>query len=130
MFKILRSVLAVAAGYAVMVVLITLVQETWFGGVKFGESPTRVLVIAGFLTFVAAVIGGSTGSAIAGFRRAVPFVMGGMVVLETSVLIARGRVGGPLWFDILAAASLILGILLGGEAMRSYATRARTRTAS
>jgi hypothetical protein len=41
--------------------------------------------------------------------------MSGLVVLETTALLATGRVSGPLWFDILAAVSLIVAILVGAE---------------
>ncbi|MEE9534428.1 MAG: hypothetical protein V3W06_08405, partial [Acidimicrobiia bacterium] len=41
------------------------------------------------------------------------FVMAGLVVVETTVLLSTGGLSGPLWFDLLAALSLVIGILLG-----------------
>lgn len=115
MLKVIRGILAVVAGYAVMVVLITLVQVTWLGGVTFGESSLRVLLLAGVGTFLAAMIGGVIASAISGWRRIAPLVMCAVVIVETTTLVATGRIGGPLWFDLSGAASLLVGILLGAE---------------
>jgi len=52
--NLLRSLLAVVVGYLVLVVLITLVQEVWFGGVGFYKSSLTVLMVAGFFTFLSA----------------------------------------------------------------------------
>ena len=61
MRNLLRTIAGVAAGYAIMVVLITLVQETWFGGVELRESSLGVLLTAGLLT-------SSSGPHATGFR--------------------------------------------------------------
>ena len=114
--KILRTSAGVVVGYAVMVVLITLVQETWFGGVGFETSSFSVLAAAGALTSVAAAIGSVAATAIARpFGRLAAIVMACVVVLETTVLILTGRVADPLWFDLMGAASLIVSILVGAE---------------
>lgn len=109
-----RSLLAVVAGYVAMVLLITLVQEGIFGGVSFRKSSLVTLAIAGGLTFASAVVGGAIAAFIAGWK---PFEHGlamcGIVVIETSVLIATGKLADPLWFDLSASASLLVGILLG-----------------
>lgn len=116
--KILRLLAAVVAGYATMVIGITLVQETWFGGVGWYESPMGELAVAGFFTFLAAVAGGFVGTLVAGGKtRVVGQVMCLLVVTETTLLTIQGTLDGPLWFDILAAGSLLVGILLGAEAM-------------
>jgi hypothetical protein len=116
MKKLLRTIAGVVCGYALMVVLITLVQENWFGGVGWGKTPIGTLAIAGFFTCVAAVVGAIVATAIArptGLLAAA--IMSCIVVIETTTLVATGKVAGPLWFDILAAASLIAAILLGAE---------------
>ena len=41
-----------------------------------------------------------------------------LVVTETTYLTLSGGFSGPLWFDIVASASLIAGILLGAELVR------------
>jgi hypothetical protein len=116
MKRVLRIAAAVIAGYAVMVVLITLVQETWFGGVGWGKTPLGILAVAGFFTGVSAAVLAVIATAIAQSSGRVPAViMSGLVVLETTALLATGRVSGPLWFDILAAVSLIVAILVGAE---------------
>lgn len=116
MKKLLRTVVGVVCGYALMVALITLVQENWFGGVGWDKTPLGILAIAGFFTCVGAAVGGMVATAIA--RPAgllAPAIMSCIVVIETTTLVATGKVAGPLWFDILAAASLIAAILLGAE---------------
>jgi hypothetical protein len=117
MKKLLRIAAAVVCGYAVMVVLITLVQETWFGGVAWGKTPLDILAVAGFFTALAAALGAATATAIARPSGRVPaFIMSGLVVVETTALLLTGKVAGPLWFDSVAAASLIVAILVGAEA--------------
>lgn len=109
-----RSVSAVLVGYLLMGGLITLVQETWFGGVSYTKSTTGVLVTAGFFTFLAAVVGGYAAGWIAG-RGAMlhGLAMSCIVVVESSWLIGSGRTWDPVWFDVTAGSSLIAGILLG-----------------
>lgn len=116
MKKLLRTTVGAVCGYALMAVLITLVQENWFGGVGWDNTSLGTLAIAGFFSCVAAAIGGIAATAIArptGLLAAV--IMSCVVVIETTTLVAAGKVAGPLWFDILAAASLIAAILLGAE---------------
>ena len=118
-------------GYGIMVVLITLVQETWFGGVSLGKSSLGVLVAAGILTSVAAAIGSITATAIARpFGRIAPVVMACVVVVETTVLVTTGRVSGPLWFDVMAAGSLIASILVGAEVLLRLAAWRRAPQAA
>lgn len=105
-------------GYAVMVVLITLVQETWFGGVSLSKSSVGVLVAAGLLTSCAAAVGSILATAIARpLGRVAAVAMACVVVLETTVLVTTGRVSGPLWFDLAGAGSLIVSILVGAEVL-------------
>jgi hypothetical protein len=116
MIKALRTCLGIIIGYLVMVVLLFLVQDFWFGGVSFGESPWSVLLIAGVLSFGAAVVGGIVATGIAGLKsRATGLIMSGVVVIETTFLLTTGQVAGPLWFDLLGSGSLVAGILLGSE---------------
>ena len=111
--KILRIAAAVILGYVVMVLLITLVQETWFGGVSWNGSPYSTLFVAGFFTFLSAVVAGIFAAVISGGERVTAIVMSGIVVLETIVLLATGRVAGPVWFDFSGSASLVVGIIFG-----------------
>jgi hypothetical protein len=116
MKMIIRTAIGVVLGYAMMVVLITLVQEVWFGGIGWGKSSLAVLVTAGFFTALAAALGAVVAMALAGASGRIPaMIMSGLVVMETTALIATGRAGGPLWFDVVAATSLIVAILAGTE---------------
>jgi hypothetical protein len=102
-------------GYPLMGLLITVVQEWIFGGVGYHESSAVVLLVAGFGTFLSAVAGGWVAGRVVSFKNLYPnLLMCALVVLETTWLIRSGRTHGPLWFDFLAAGSLIAGILLGG----------------
>ena len=108
--------MAVICGYAIMVILITLVQEVWFGGIGWNKTPFGVLCIAGFFTCVASAIGAVIATAIARRSgRIASVIMSCFVVAETATLMITGKVTGPLWFDIIAAASLIVAILIGAE---------------
>ena len=82
----------------------------------WGETPIGELVGAGILTCAAAAIGAVAGTAIARVSRPlVARIMSGLVVTETTTLVAMGQVAGPFWFDVLSGGSLIVAILLGAE---------------
>ncbi len=131
MIRLLRIAGGVLAGYALMVVLITLVQESWLGGVSWSSSSLPVLTLAGLLTFLSAAVGGFAAAWISGSGgRVCALVMSGLVVVETTALALTGRSSGPLWFDLLALTSLIVGILLGAELLRGIQTRQSASTAS
>jgi hypothetical protein len=124
--SVARSVTAVVAGYAAMVVLITLVQERLFGGVSWGGSSWAELIGAGILTFLGAVAGGAIAAWIGGSRAGWhAAAMGALVVVETTTLIVTGRVTGPLWFDLGASSSLIAGILIGACLVAVWKQRRR-----
>lgn len=129
MKRFLKTAIAVVVGYALMVVLITLVQETWLGGVSYSGSTWKTLFLAGLFTFLAAVVGGLTAAWISA-GQAAALVMSGFVVLETALLFSTGKLGGPLWFDVVAAASLIVGILLGAESLIRFRAGGKADTLS
>lgn len=111
---IFRIAAGFVTGYVVMVLLITLVQEVIFGGVSYQESSTGVLVGAGLLTVGCAVVAGWIAATIAGHRPwLVAAIMSLLVAAETTALVITGKVGGPLWFDALAALSLMAGLFAG-----------------
>ena len=112
--RVLRTAIAIVVGYAVMVILITLVQEAWFGGVDYYESPRSELAVAGFFTFLSACAGGFVAAWIGGRQYlAHGLAVAAGVVVETTVLLSTGGLSGPVWFDLLASLSLVVGILLG-----------------
>jgi len=94
--RFLRTPIAVVVGYALMGGLITLVQETWFGGVGWHETPFGESLVAGFFTCVASAIGAVAATAIAANGRIPALIMSGLVVVETTWLVTLGRAHGPL----------------------------------
>ena len=116
--KIARSIVAVMGGYALMGLLITLVQETWLGGVSYTTSTTGVLLVGGFFTFLSAVVAGAVAGWVAGhhplYHAAAMCVI---VACETTWLITSGRTWDPLWFDLIASGSLVMGLLIGAAAL-------------
>jgi len=114
--KLIRVVLGIVLGHGLLALLITLVQESWFGGVGWYESPFGELLLAGFLSCVGAGIGAAVATAISRpTGRLAAVVMSVLIVIETTVLVITGKADGPLWFDFVAAASLIVAILVGAE---------------
>lgn len=112
--RTLRSVLAVVAGYAALVLVSTVVQEIWLGGVSYRRSSLPTLLLAGIFTPLSAVIAGGVTAAIAGWRpwlHALPVMLA--IAVETTALYRTGRVDGPLWFEASAALALIGGVALG-----------------
>lgn len=130
MTKGLLTALGVVVGYAMMVVLITLVQEVWFGGVGWNETPFGPLAVAGLFTCVAGAIGAIVACAIARLAgRLAAVVMAILTVVETTVLLLGGTLSGPLWFDVASEASLAAAILIGGEIYVRYLARPEARSA-
>lgn len=112
--RIAIYLLAVLAGYIVMVLLITVVQELIFGGVSYQTTPMPQLLIVGVLTAFSAVAGGAVAAKIFGNPWYTPaLAMCGLIILETTYMTSAGKLDGPLWFDIAAASSLVVGILVG-----------------
>ncbi len=124
----------VGPGYLPMVLGITLAQDAFFGGVSYTFSSLPVLAVAGAGTFAAAVVGGWVGSRISGLP--VNLVQIVLVSLETNWLIRNHKTPGPVWFDVLAGLSLVIGLALGGwlqrratpSAQRSSVTSSPTST--
>lgn len=124
-----RTTAGVFCGYVFMVVLITLVQETWLGGVGWYESSLDVLALAGFLTALSGAVRAAVASAIARSAGRLPaLIMSSLVVIETTMLSIAGGPSGTLWFDILAATCLIAAILLGAEMFLRTFQRAEYQT--
>ena len=111
---VVRTLVGIVAGYALLGLLITLVFENGLGGISYAESSLGVLLLAGFCGFASAVAGSLVAAFISGGRRWITAaVMSLLVVAETTWLVTTGRADGPVWFDALGALSLIAGIQLG-----------------
>ena len=112
--KLLRSIGAIAIGYALFVLGAQIAQEVILAGVSYQRSSHATMAAAAILTPLAAAIGGAVTAAIAPAR---PFLhllpMFALITLETTYLYTTGRVDGPLWFEAMAGLSLIVGGALG-----------------
>lgn len=127
--RFFRPVIGVIIGYAAMVVLITLVQESWFHGVDFYESSNVELAVAGLFTCLSAAVGGAVGTAVAGATtRFVAWILSAAVGAETTTLILTGGVTGPLWFDVMAGGSLVVGIFAGAILFLRWKSASGVRT--
>jgi hypothetical protein len=72
------------------------------------------LVIAGLGTFLSAIASGWIAYKINSSRtKSSNYIMCVLVVFETAWLITTKTADNPLWFDSLAALSLIAGIMIG-----------------
>jgi FtsH-binding integral membrane protein len=125
MTQLIRGTLAVICGYIVLVLLATLVQEFWLGGVSYRNSSNTNLVLAGVFTPLSAVVAGYVTASIARrwwIAHALPVCLA--IAVVTTFLYRTRRVDGPWWFEALAGASLIGGVLLGMWIWRRIASGA------
>ena len=108
-----RSLAVVVIGYAVIVVLTTLVFRE-FDGLEYHHSSAGKLILGGAFISAAGFVGGYVAAWLAG--RA-PFAHGSAVVIflivDTSVVISRGS-RDPLWFTLLSAFGLMAATVFGG----------------
>ncbi|MBT8272433.1 MAG: hypothetical protein KJO77_01415 [Bacteroidia bacterium] len=101
---------AVVAGEATLVLLITLIQEIIFDGIS-SESPFAELFLGGLGTFLSAVAAGIVAYLIVGKKTVTPHIIISILVfIESTYLIFIRGSSDPLWFDLLAALSLLIGI--------------------
>ncbi len=117
MIRIFRSIAAVILGYATIVVGAVVFQELLFGGISYLDSPWLDLVIGGGLTALSAVAGGYLLAVVAPIRpmlHSIPLVL--WLSFETTYLYVTEITAGPLWFDIVSGASLVVGVLIGAFA--------------
>jgi hypothetical protein len=121
--QLMRSLMGVVAGYAVMVFGTTIVQNDLLGGhVSYTHSPTSILLVGAVLTPLAALMGGFITGAIAGrapFAHVVPMCTA--IALETAYFTYVHRGSDPLWFRASAALALILGAFVGAWLWRAIA---------
>ena len=114
MKNVLLTLLGVIVGEAALVLLITFVQETLFGGISWVGSPLSHILLGGAGTFLAAVIAGYLARWIVNDRHFYPHILLTLLIIaEMTWLITTNRTPDPLWFDIVAGASLIAGVWLG-----------------
>lgn len=109
--KILRSIGAIVIGYATIVIAALVFQDALFGRVTH-DSPLVAIVVGGGMTAVASVLGGYLLAHVAPSRPLwhAMFLMVWLCI-ETTLLYLEGN--SPLWFDIMAGGSIVLGVLIG-----------------
>jgi hypothetical protein len=110
----MRSLAAIVIGYATMVGGAWFAQEGLFPHGEYGVSPPALLIAIGIVTSMGGGLGGAMTAMLAPGRPYLHLLpMACLIALETTTLYVRGRVHGPLWFEMLAGASLIAGTLAG-----------------
>jgi hypothetical protein len=108
---ILMAVLGMIAGYIVLALASTLVQEVWLGGVSYRNSSRFVLILAGVFTPICAFLGGLVSALVATHGRwLAALLLSAVIATETTYLYVTGRVDGPLWFEAGAGASFIVAV--------------------
>lgn len=111
--NILRVIAAIIGGEVVLVLLTAFVQEVLFDGITYSSSSTFDIAVGGFLTFLASIGAGWVCGKINKSSIVPAIIMSILVITEMSWLIYHQRTGDPIWFDILAGGSLIIGIWIG-----------------
>ncbi|WP_036381763.1 hypothetical protein [Muricauda sp. MAR_2010_75] len=112
--NIFRIVLAIIGGEIALIIFATIAQEVLFDGISYNSSPISEIALGGLATFIAAILAGIVARLIIRNKiNTVPWGITVLVTVEMTYLILTGKTGDPIWFDILAGASLIIGIWLG-----------------
>jgi hypothetical protein len=113
--RALRSIAAVAAGYAVIVVGTFLAFEKWLGGIGYFKSSTPVLAAASVAAFVSGLAGGYVAAWVGG-RPHVLHAAGVILplIVDTTYVVTSGKSSDPLWYDLVGAATLMVAAVLGG----------------
>lgn len=111
--NVLKILLSIIIGELVLVVATTVAQEVLFDGIGL-SSPLPELLIGGFATFIAAILSGFVARIILKKPvKIVAIVLSIFITIETSYLTITDKTADPVWFDILAGFSLIIGVWLG-----------------
>jgi hypothetical protein len=112
----LRSVLAIVLGYVTMVAGTWFAQASLFPDTEYG-APLVPLMTMGIVTSIMGGTGGLVTALIAPRRPFLHLIpMGILIFVETIALTVQGRVHGPLWFELMAAAALVAGTVVGAMA--------------
>jgi hypothetical protein len=112
--KFCRTLGGVIIGEIALVLLTAFVQEVLFNGISYTSSQMKDVLIGGTGTFIAAIIAGVIAAWIGGKSNALPAVIISLIITaEMTYLITSDKTNDPIWFDILAGLSLIVGIWIG-----------------
>lgn len=117
----LAIILAAVLGEITLILGTTLAQEVLFDGIDYYTSPMSDIVFGGLATFIAAVLAGVVAAMpVKAVSRLPHLIISLIIVMETTYLMASGSLNGPLWFDLLALASLIIGVWAGHYASKVF----------
>lgn len=121
----LRSVAAVVGGYAVIMLFTTLGFKP-LGVIVPVDAPPLTLFLGALVAIVSGLLGGATAAGVAG-RAPVAHATAVLLFLflDTAIVLSRPS-KGPVWFDLLGAATLMLATIAGGVLWKQRARGART----
>lgn len=121
MKRSLIIILAAVLGEITLILGTTLAQEVLFDGIDYYTSPMTDIFFGGLATFLAAVLAGMVAAMPVKAMSPIPhLIISLIIVLETTYLMASGSLNGPVWFDMLASASLIIGVWAGLYASKVF----------
>lgn len=114
-------ILAAILGEIALILLTTVAQEVMFDGIDYYTSPLSDIFFGGLATFIAAVLAGMVAAIpVKGISGMPHLIISIIIVLETAYLMISGVLNGPVWFDLLASCSLIIGVWAGHYASRGF----------
>jgi len=112
--QILLIIAAIIVGEIALIILTTIAQEVLFNGISYSSSSRSTLIFGGAATALAAVGAGFLARLVKKtYSIIVPIGMSVFIITEMTFLITSDRTGDPVWFDIIAGSSLIIGVWLG-----------------
>jgi hypothetical protein len=111
---IFRTIAGTIVGEIALIALTTVAQEVIYHGISYNGSPTPDLILGGLLTVLAAVMAGVIAAFVGGKTNFWPHIFISIIIMtETFYLISKGVSNDPLWFDIMAGLSLVIGVWVG-----------------
>lgn len=115
---IARTIAAIVVGYGVIVVITSVGFEMTHGGRSLWGSPPPILLAAAGVAVVAGLVGGYVAGLIGPFSgaRDAAFVLLPLAGDTTYVLFFFRGPGGPMWFEAMGSATLMICTILGGVA--------------
>lgn len=115
LLSFLQYILSVIAGYIVMVLGLFLAQDLTLGRPEVGITPFYIIFFVGIGSVLAAVAGGWVAGLIKRQKQLWPQqIMCVLLIIESTYLMMNDILTNPIWFEMLASASLLFGVLMGG----------------
>ena len=112
--QIIRVTAAILVGEIALIILATVAQEVLFNGITYNASSNFELMFGGLATFIAAILSGFVARLVSKtYHIAVPIGISILITAEMTYLITINQTKDPIWFDVVAGISLIVGIWIG-----------------